>query len=46
MVYNASQFVESGTVITGLILMGLTGLALDGIMTVVQRRLVPWVAYA
>lgn len=46
MVYNASQFVESGTVITGLVLMGLTGLALDGIMMIVQRKLVPWVAYA
>jgi len=46
MVYNASQFVESGTVITGLVLMGLTGLALDGLMQIIQRKLVPWVAHA
>jgi taurine transport system permease protein len=45
MVYNASQFVETSTVIVGLVLMGLTGLLLDGAVAALKYKFMPWFRY-
>jgi taurine transport system permease protein len=45
MVYNASQFVETSTVIVGLVLMGLTGLILDTAVAALKYKFMPWFRY-
>ncbi|MGE0237641.1 MAG: ABC transporter permease [Parvibaculaceae bacterium] len=43
MVYQASQYAESAVVIVGLIVMGVTGIAVDAGFRALQSWLVPWV---
>jgi taurine transport system permease protein len=42
MVLDASKFLQSDVIFMGNIVMGLTGIALDRIIRVVERRVVPW----
>jgi taurine transport system permease protein len=42
MVLDASKFLRSDVIFMGNIVMGLTGIALDRIIRIAERRLVPW----
>lgn len=42
MVLDASRFLQSDVIFVGIILMGLTGLALDWVVRLVERAVVPW----
>ncbi len=42
MVLDASKFLRSDIIFMGIIVMGLTGVALDRLIRVAERRLVPW----
>ena len=42
MVLDASKFLRSDVIFMGNIVMGITGIALDRIIRVVERRVVPW----
>jgi taurine transport system permease protein len=42
MVLDASKFLRSDVIFMGNIVMGLTGIALDRVIRVVERRVVPW----
>ncbi|MGH3360413.1 MAG: ABC transporter permease, partial [Nocardioidaceae bacterium] len=42
MVFDARRYLQSDIVYLGIIIMGLTGVVLDGIAKYAQRRLVPW----
>src|SRR5690606_16285025 len=42
MVLDASKFLRSDIIFMGIIVMGLTGVALDRVIRVAERRLVPW----
>lgn len=42
MVLDASKFLRSDVIFMGIIVMGLTGLVLDRLIRVLERRLVPW----
>lgn len=42
MVLDASKFLRSDMIFMGIIVMGLTGIALDRLIRVAERRLVPW----
>jgi taurine transport system permease protein len=42
MVLDASKFLQSDVIFMGNIVMGLTGIALDRIIRIAERRLVPW----
>jgi taurine transport system permease protein len=42
MVLDASKFLQSDVIFMGNILMGLTGIALDRLIRVAERRVVPW----
>lgn len=42
MVLDASKFLQSDVMFMGIIVMGLTGMLLDRIIRVVERRVVPW----
>jgi taurine transport system permease protein len=42
MVLDASKFLQSDVIFMGNILMGLTGIALDRLIRIAERRIVPW----
>jgi taurine transport system permease protein len=42
MVLDASKFLRSDVIFVGNIVMGLTGIALDRVIRIVERRVVPW----
>ncbi|WP_405740667.1 ABC transporter permease subunit, partial [Anaerovibrio slackiae] len=42
MVLDASKFLLSDIIFTGIIIMGITGLAMDALLRVAEHRLVPW----
>jgi taurine transport system permease protein len=42
MIWDAAKFLLSDVVIMGLIVLGLTGIALDGMMRLIGRLLMPW----
>jgi taurine transport system permease protein len=42
MVLDASKFLRSDVIFVGNIVMGLTGIALDRLIRIVERRVVPW----
>lgn len=42
MIWDAAKFLLSDVVIMGLIVLGLTGVALDGAMRVIGRIIMPW----
>lgn len=42
MVLDASKFLRSDIIFMGIIVMGLTGVALDRVIRVAERRVVPW----
>jgi taurine transport system permease protein len=42
MVLDASKFLRSDVIFMGNIVMGLTGIALDRLIRVAERRVVPW----
>jgi taurine transport system permease protein len=42
MVLDASKFLRSDVIFVGIIVMGLTGIALDRLIRVAERRVVPW----
>jgi taurine transport system permease protein len=44
MIWDAAKFLLSDVVIMGLIVLGLTGVALDGLMRLAGRLLMPWTA--
>ncbi len=46
LVLDASRFLQTSYVFMGIIVMGLTGVVLDGIVKAAQRRAVPWLGRA
>lgn len=42
MVLDASKFLRSDVIFVGIVLMGLTGMALDGLVRIAERLIVPW----
>jgi len=46
MVLDASRFLRSDIIFMGVIIMGVTGMALDFIVVQLQRRFVPWLGFA
>ncbi|NTU85918.1 MAG: ABC transporter permease subunit [Chloroflexales bacterium] len=42
MVLDASKFLQSDVIFVGILLMGLTGLLLDGLLRLIERLVVPW----
>lgn len=42
MVLDASKFLQSDVIFVGIILMGLTGILLDGLIRLAERLVVPW----
>jgi taurine transport system permease protein len=46
MVLDASRFLRSDIIFMGVIIMGVTGMALDYIVVLMQRRFVPWLGRA
>ena len=46
LVLDASRFLQTSYVFMGIIVMGLTGVLLDGIVKAAQRRAVPWLGRA
>ena len=42
MVLDASKFLRSDVIFVGNIVMGLTGIALDRLIRIAERRVVPW----
>ena len=42
MIWDAAKFLLSDVVIMGLIVLGLTGVALDLVMRLIARLLMPW----
>lgn len=46
MIFEASNHLATAVVIVGIVVMGATGVVIDGIMRMIQRRLVPWAGRA
>ena len=46
MIWDAAKFLLSDVVIMGLIVLGLTGIALDGTMRLIGRLLMPWTRHS
>jgi taurine transport system permease protein len=43
MVINASSYLRTDVVMIGILLLGVTGYALDVVLVAIQRVVVPWV---
>jgi taurine transport system permease protein len=42
MVLDASKFLRSDIIFLGIIIMGITGIVIDGVIRVVESKVVPW----
>ncbi|MNW00958.1 putative aliphatic sulfonates transport permease protein SsuC [compost metagenome] len=42
MVLDASKFLRSDIIFVGIIIMGITGMLIDAILRLIERKVVPW----